>query len=271
MEAWAILVVSGLAGLGCSSEAPRSSPAEPPPVVAPAVRLVADFDALLAYVPPEAIAVIAIDLEQARRSPTLTRAIERLLAELGQEASLPTDARALVIARVPARAGEPPADLLVVSARGEPRLVGPPAVIERARAAHLGASVTEAGELRDALAGARGGNAGFAAVRMTDALRITARAISPDLATATWFAGSLDVATGVTLTAIGSFPDLTTAVRVAATVDLGKSFALGELRSTHPVAARAIEKLFARPVGTTLRLTAAFDDAEAQALLALLR
>lgn len=270
MNVWLIAVAGALATLGCSPEPPRqSSPAATRPGATLALREPSSLDALLAYVPTDALAVVAIDLEQARRSPALIRGVERLLAQLGHD--LPTGARALVVARISTGAGEPPADLLILTESSGPRLLGPSAVVERANAAHLGASLVEAGELRDALVAARGDSAAFGVVRMTESLRTAARALSPDLATATWFTGSLAVGTGITLTGIGAFPDLTTAARVAAAVDLGKSFALGELRSKEPVAARAIEKLFARPVGATLRVTATFDEAEATALLGLLR
>ena len=263
------LVAVAVAVLGCSPETARQSPpAATRPGATPAPREPSALDALLDYVPPDALAIVAIDLEQARRSPALIRGLERLLAQIGHD--LPAGARALVIARVAAGAKEPPADLLILAESSAPRLLGPPAVIERANAAHLGASIVEAGELRDALAAARGDNAAFGAVQMTESLRTAARAMSPDLATATWVTGSLAVASGITLTGIGAFPDLTTSTRVAAAVDLGKSFALGELRSKDPVAARAIEKLFARPVGSTLRVTATFNEAEAAALLGLL-
>ncbi len=262
------ILVGILAGLGCSPEAPRQSPPTPPPVTTPPPRAPSDLEALLDYVPPDAVAVVAIDLEQARRSPALTRAVELLLAQLGHSELV---AGALVIALVPAQPGEPAGSLVVVAAPGEPRLVGPAALIARATAAHAGHSIAEAGALREPLAAARGGTAGFAAVLVTEPLRTEARAVLPDLATATWFTASLDVASGILVHVIGAFPDLTTAVRVAAAVDLGKSFALGELRSTHPVAARAIDKMFARPVGPTLRLTATLDEPEAMALLGLLR
>lgn len=271
MQSSALLVVGVLAGLGCSSEAPRSSPAGPPPVATPAVRPGADLDALLAYVPPDALAVIAIDLEQARRSPALSQVVELLVAQTGQDASITRGARALVIAGMPALSGEPPASLVVIAGGGDEALFGPPAVVERSRAAHAGASAAEAGALRDALLAVHGGPAGFAAVQMTAELQSAARGISPDLASAAWFAGAIEVTSGVKVTGIGAFPDLTTAVRIAAAADLGKSFALGQLRSADPVAARAIERVFARPVGSTLQITATFDDAEALALLALLR
>ncbi len=269
MEVWAILVVGVLAGLGCSPEAaPRASPAATLPSTAPAPSVV---DALIDYVPPQAFAVVAIDLAQARRSSALTRAVERAVTETGHDARTIATARALVIALVPGGAGESPSSLLIIAGPGEVELLGPPAAIERARAAHAEASLVELDAPRAALLAARGGTAGFVVVRMTESLRTAARTVLPDLATAAWFAGSLDVANGVAVTGIGAFPDLTTAARIAGSLDLGKSFALGELRSTDPLAARALGKLVARPVGSTLRVTATLDEAEAEAVFGLLR
>lgn len=266
MKAWAILVVGGLASLRCSPEAPRQSPPAAAPVVTSVPVTAAPLDALIAYVPPEAVAVVAIDLERARRSPVLSRVVELLIAQMGQDASITPSARALVIARMPA----PSSVLVVIAGDVDDALFGPPAVVERSRAAHAGASAAETGGLRDALLAVHGGPAGVAAVQMTAELQAVARGVLPDLASAAWFAGALDVTSGVKVTGIGAFPDLTTAVRIAASADLGKSFALGQLRSTDPVAAGAIERVFARPVGATLQFTATFDDAEALALLALL-
>lgn len=265
-----MLVVGGLASPGCSPEAPRQSPAAAAPVVTSVPVTAAGLDALIAYVPPEAFAVVAIDLERGRRSPVLSRVVELLVAQTGQPASITAGARALVIARMPALGGEPPASLVVIAGAVDDALFGPPAVIERSRAAHAGASAAETGGLRDGLLAVLGGPAGFAAVQMTEELQSVARGVLPDLATAAWYAGSLEVTSRVRVTGIGAFPNLTTAVRIAGAVDLGKSFALGQLRSTDPVAARAIERVFARPVGSTLQITATFDDAEALALLALL-
>lgn len=275
MTAWLILVAGVLASLGCSPEVRQEPSAKAAPAATASPATTALVDVLVAYVPPEAHSVVVIDLAQARRSPPLARLVEHVLAQTGQEASIPSVAQAFVIAGMPAMQGEGPSNLVAfVDAAGGPQLLGSPRVLERSRAAHAGESAADVGDLRDALRAARatrGSAAGFVAVKLTPELQRVARDVLPDLATAPWVAGAVEVGSGVKVTAIVKLPDLTTAARIAASADLGKSFALGQLRTADPVAARAIEKVVARPVGTTLHVTANLDQAEALGLLALLR
>lgn len=321
MPAWRIALILAVAATHACSKPDKDSRRDAPAgrVVTPVVASTV-LDPVVAYLPPDAFAVAAFDLDQTRRSPATTRIVERLLARTAQRADVETAAhaggldlgasgRALLIAGVPAAVpGEPPQVLIVVGgpldeAQAERQLVAeggtvairdadrvtialhgvsvlirqdllviaPAAVLERSIAAHAGDSAAEAGELRDAVLAARGGTAGFVAVRMIDDLRRGARDLAPDLATASWFAGSFNVAGGVKLIGIGAFPDRATAVRVAGAVQLGKSFGLSELRTTDPTAAWAVEKIIAMSVGTTLRVTATLTDTELLALLALVR
>jgi hypothetical protein len=95
-----------------------------------------DLAALIEYVPPEAFAVVAADLEQARRSPAAMDALGFLGEETGAGKvlgdatvaagmSLLSDARALVIAGIPRGPGEEPQPLLIVRGVFDPtRLEG---------------------------------------------------------------------------------------------------------------------------------------------------
>lgn len=220
----------------------------PPPGPATAGR----FDDLLDHVPPDAFAVVAVDLEQARGSPGLMAALDKLLRESGYPDRIDVLAtgKRLVLAGM-SRGGSEPEPLLLVDDPGPPL---------------PGDSVLEAGALREAIAQGAAGTTGFVALTIPPEVRGDAAGMLGDLVNASWMVATIDARGGVAIAGTARFADDATAGRAAGALDLLRRLGAGQ---APPDAAAALGKIAITSAGTDMRVTANLDDTDVIALVAL--
>jgi hypothetical protein len=240
-------------------------PPPPPPATTGAL------DPLLAHVPAEAFAVIALDLENARGSRALMDALDTLLRQTGLADRVGSigGANAIAIAGVPSAPREDPWPIVVVrDPSGALRVIAAPEIQDRAMAVAGGGNVLDGGGLRDALAGVRAGPAGFGAIRMVDEARAELAQMLAGSEKIQWLAGTLDTSSGIALSGSALFPDDTSAASVAMALNVGKSLAKSQLPAQVAV---AVEKLAFTAMGNTVKISARWTEADVAALSAAAR
>lgn len=247
-------------------EVPPAGPSSPPPAAT-----VGALDPLLAYVPPDAFGVLAVDLDRLRGSRALMEAVDALVRQTGLADRIGPlgGVGAIAIAGVPSAPGKDPWPIVVLRApAGDLRVVAAPEIEARAMAAPTAGNVLGAGGLADALAAVRSGPAGFGAIRMLDDARPALAQMLAGLEKIQWLAGTLDTSAGIALSGSAVFPDETTAASVAMAVSVGKSLAKTQLPAP---AAAAVDKMAFTAMGKAIKISARWTEMDVAGLLAATR